>query len=154
MMSWVSEKRGRTWIEAEGFVIKDKHGVTRGTFSTIEGDAFIALHGANGKLQAQMQVAPLGPSLALYNVEGKTAARLGLSSRGTDLYLVDAEQKLRVAISSSPKGPRLQILDENGTSRITLGQLPNSGGGGSLQGQENYSLMITDQDGKSLSVVP
>ena len=154
MLPWITERRGRTWIEAQSFVIKDEHGVMRGIFSAIGDDASIVLNGADGKVQAAMNVAPFGPSIALYNTEGKGAARLSLSPRGTTLYLFGADQKPRMAMTAGPQGMMLKLSDEKGTDRIMLGTQSGSGGTESSHEHQNYSLIITDKDGKILFAAP
>ena len=154
VLSWAAEKRGRTWIEAESFVLKDEQSVIRGIFSTIGGDASLKLNGTDGKVQAEMHVASFGPSFALYNTEGKGVARLSLSPRGTALYFFDAEQKPRMAMTFGPQGTVLKLADERGTDRITLGVQSVAAGTGSPQEQQAYSLIITDQEGKTLFTVP
>ena len=154
LLSWMTEKRGRLWIEAGGFAIKDEQGVIRGIFSTFGGDAYVTLNGANGKAQAEMRVAPFGPSLALYSAEGKGAVHFRLGPRGTDVYFIDADQKPRMTLTAGPQGTLLKLSDERGMDRIMLGVQSGSEGAVSPQEQQTYSLIITDQEGKTLFTVP
>lgn len=151
MLVWVplmllKLSKPKRFVEAEGFILKDANGITRGTLGFFEDGSFLHLHDEKEKLRLSLSVTRFGPSLSISNAEENLRGHLFATEKAVNFMLYSEEEKSRISLSMTKNGPTVTLSDPSGIDRARLGRRSKKEEK-ERSSQEDYALDIFDEAG-------
>jgi hypothetical protein len=129
-------------VGAEGFQLKDRHGMLRAELVVDKDGPGLHLRDDNGKERAKLAVTKDGPRLALYDEDGQGRVWLTALKGEAGLDLED-HGNTRVHLSTHAGETRLLVSDEKGQGRARLDVI-----------RDRTWLALYDEKGKTIWSTP
>ena len=129
-------------IEAEGFILRDKNGLTRAGLTLVDDVVHFAVYDKKGKPRLDLYGGKDVQVLSFYGTSNEPRMMLGATKDGQALSFYGTNNEPRMRLSALPPGPIINFYDTNNKSRMML-----------YASKDGPALSLSDAKGRSRAVL-